>query len=134
MRPGHAGPSLVEELGHFLAALHAIRPHHLSATVRDRSDVDVARRASMEIALPFLRTVLSPTDHEHIVQWCAEYTAARKAARFSPYLVHGDLWYGNILVDPEHTRILGILDWEEMAFDDPAQDFATLRHSGDAFS
>jgi len=49
-------------------------------------------------------------------------------------LIHGDLWYENILVDSGHTRILGIVDWEEVAFDDPAQDFATLRHSGDAFS
>lgn len=136
MQPGHAGHSLSGALGRFLAALHTILPHHLSTSmiVRGRSDIDSACRSAMEIALPFLRSVLSLPDHERIVQWWAAYTAHRTASRFSPSLVHGDLWYGNILVDPEHTRITGVLDWEEMAFDDPARDFATLRHSGEAFS
>ncbi len=135
MHPGHAGHSLSRALGRFLTALHAILPHHLSTSmiVRGRSDIDSARRSAMEIALPFLRSVLSLPDHEHIVQWWAAYTAHRTASRFSPSLIHGDLWYGNILVNPGHTRTMGILDWEEMAFDDPAQDFATLRHCGDAF-
>lgn len=134
MQPDHAGHSLSEALGRFLVALHAILPLHLSGVVRDRSDVDSARRAAMEIAFPFLRSVLSPPDYEHIVRWRAAYTARRTATQVAPSLIHGDLWYGNILVDPGHTRITGVLDWEEMAFDDPAQDFATLRHSGDAFS
>lgn len=134
MRPDHGGASLVAALGHFLTALHAIRPQHLSSPVRGRTDVDSARRAAMTTALPFLRSVLSSSDHDHLVQWWEAYSATRAASRFTPSLIHGDLWYENVLVDPEHTRILGILDWEEMAFDDPAQDFATLRHSGDDFS
>jgi len=134
MRPDHAGPLLSEALGHLLAALHAIRPHYLSTPVRGYDDVDNERRVAMDTTLPFLRTVIPVSEYDHIMGWWASYRAFRAAVRTTPVLVHGDLWYGNVLVDPQHTRILGILDWEEMAFDDPAQDLATLRHSGDTFS
>lgn len=134
MRSGYAGPSIAGALGRLLAALHAIRPHHLSIPVRGRAGVDRARHVAMDAALPFLRETLSAPDYVHIVRWWASYRGFRRLPLPTPALVHGDLWYGNILVDPGHTRILGLLDWEEMAFDDPAQDFATLRHSGNAFS
>lgn len=134
MRTGHAGRAVVEALGRFLVNLHAIRPARLSVAVRCRADVDEARDIAMTTALPFLHTALSPPDYDRIVSWWTSYTVHRKEARFTSSLVHGDLWYGNILVDPAHSRITGILDWEEMASDDPAQDFATLRHSGNAFS
>lgn len=136
MQADLAGQSLREALGRFLVALHGILPHHLSTSsnVRRCLDVDSSRREAMEIVLPFLRTVLTAPNHERIAEWWAAYTAYRTTSRSTPSLVHGDLWYGNILVDPGHTQITGVLDWEEMAFDDPAQDFATLRHSGEAFS
>lgn len=134
MHTGHAGRAIVEALGRFLVALHAIRLARLAVAIRGRADVDDSRNIAIESALPFLRTSLSPPEYDRIVSWWTSYTVHRKDARFTSSLVHGDLWYGNILVDPAHTRITGILDWEEMAFDDPAQDFATLRHSGDAFS
>ncbi len=63
-----------------------------------------------------------------------DYRAARDAARYTPTLVHGDLWYGNLLVNATGTRLAGVLDWENVAIDDPAQDFATLMHSGEAFT
>lgn len=134
MRSGHAGPSIAGALGRLLAALHAIRPHHLSIPVRRRAGVDRARHVAMDTPLPFLRETLFDPDYVHIVRWWASYRGFRRLPLPTPALVHGDLWYGNILVDPGHTRILGLLDWEEMAFDDPSQDFATVRHSGDTFS
>ena len=48
-------------------------------------------------------------------------------------VLHGDLWYENILVDePVHT-VTGILDFEAMVIGDAAADFASLLYLGKPF-
>ncbi|MFO7696554.1 MAG: phosphotransferase [Anaerolineae bacterium] len=40
-----------------------------------------------------------------------------------PTLLHRDLWYGNIFVDPESLHIVGIIDWERSISGDPLMEF-----------
>lgn len=40
-----------------------------------------------------------------------------------PTLLHRDLWFGNIFVDPETYDILGIIDWERSISGDPLMEF-----------
>lgn len=37
----------------------------------------------------------------------------------TPRLVHWDLWDGNIFVDPESTKIIGVIDFERILWGDP---------------
>lgn len=45
---------------------------------------------------------------------------------FKPALVHSDLDSSNFLCDPADTALLGIVDFEEACFGDPAWDFCVL--------
>lgn len=40
-----------------------------------------------------------------------------------PTLLHRDLWFGNIFVDPESYDIVGIIDWERSISGDPLMEF-----------
>src|SRR6185437_5396087 len=48
--------------------------------------------------------------------------------------IHGDLWYENILVDPQTGRITGVLDFDQAGIGDPAWDLATQLHCGRTFA
>ncbi|WP_432948674.1 phosphotransferase family protein [Kribbella sp. CA-253562] len=48
-----------------------------------------------------------------------------------PGVVHGDLWYGNMLM--RDHRLTGVLDWEFAAIGDPLVDYAALWYLGDDF-
>jgi aminoglycoside phosphotransferase (APT) family kinase protein len=48
-----------------------------------------------------------------------------------PCLIHGDLWYGNLLM--RQGRLSGVLDWEFAAIGDPLVDYAALWYLGDDF-
>jgi aminoglycoside phosphotransferase (APT) family kinase protein len=48
-----------------------------------------------------------------------------------PGVVHGDLWYGNLLM--RDHRLTGVLDWEFAAIGDPLVDYAALWYLGDDF-
>jgi aminoglycoside 2''-phosphotransferase len=71
---------------------------------------------------------------DRLATWWDAYRDALEATDHAPTLVHGDLWYGNLLVSDDGSRLAGILDWENVALDDPARDLATLMHSGEAFT
>ncbi|WP_082588244.1 phosphotransferase family protein [Paenibacillus sp. Soil724D2] len=45
-------------------------------------------------------------------------------------MCHGDLWYGNILVDDLCSGIMGIIDFSDMTIGDPAKDLATQGYLG----
>jgi aminoglycoside phosphotransferase (APT) family kinase protein len=48
-----------------------------------------------------------------------------------PGVVHGDLWYGNLLM--RDHRLTGVLDWEFAVTGDPLVDYAALWYLGDDF-
>ena len=53
--------------------------------------------------------------------------------QYTPTFVHGDFWYGNILVNSQHSKITGIVDFENLKVADPAQDVALLNYLGADF-
>jgi len=50
----------------------------------------------------------------------------------TPYLVHWDLWDGNIFIDPESKAITGVVDFERTLWGDPLMEvnFAGMVESG----
>jgi aminoglycoside 2''-phosphotransferase len=47
-------------------------------------------------------------------------------SRFRPCLIHGDLWPSHILWSRERGRPVGVIDWEDARFGDPAFDLGAL--------
>jgi aminoglycoside phosphotransferase (APT) family kinase protein len=55
------------------------------------------------------------------IEECRKLVVEKKAALDSvkdPHFLHGDLWWGNIFVDPKKLKITAITDWERTLFGD----------------
>lgn len=65
------------------------------------------------------RTADQPASRRLLAAQVAETVAEQHArlARFSTprTVVHGDFWFGNILVDPARGTVTGVVDWEQGA-------------------
>jgi aminoglycoside 2''-phosphotransferase len=127
------GPAIAEQLGALLAAMHRLDISTFRRSLPGRIEVDAERERIVELAAGYLHTVEPPETMDRLAAWWDACRDARDAADYSPTLVHGDLWYGNLLTSGDGQRLTGILDWEQVAVDDPAQDIATLMHSGETF-
>ncbi|HEV2127865.1 MAG TPA: phosphotransferase [Thermomicrobiales bacterium] len=135
--PETSPPSLAEQVGRFLATLHGIDGETLDTfdgRVPGPADVAAERDQVMGVALPWLWERQSAGVMDWIERWWASFRAEREAARYELRLVHGDFWHGNLLADASQERLTGVIDWEQIALDDQAQDLATLLHGGTAFS
>jgi aminoglycoside phosphotransferase (APT) family kinase protein len=135
--PDAASPSLIGQVGAFLAALHGIRGEVLDqfdGRVPGPADVAAERERVMGIALRWLWDRLPSATMHRLERWWNAHRTARTRARYEPRLIHGDFWHGNLLVDDSGERLAGVIDWEDVALDDPAQDLATLLHGGEEFS
>jgi aminoglycoside phosphotransferase (APT) family kinase protein len=116
---------LVEDVARFLRSLHGLRD---VAAARRGLELDALRAATT----PALERRLAPAELERLARWWDEVRADDDLRSFEPALRHGDFWYENLLV--EDGRLVGVLDWGGAAYADPAEDFSTLRHFGDAFA
>ena len=112
-RPDTATGETARDLGAFLAALHRLDARRLPG----------AR----------LRSRLTADEQQSLARWWDGFLADPDLRHYQPAVRHGDLWYGNLLIQPGGA-LSAVLDWEEVALADPAQDLALARHVGPAFS
>ncbi|MBN1286491.1 MAG: phosphotransferase [Anaerolineae bacterium] len=127
---------IASDMGRFLAALHSYPYETLPVALGPVSKAE--RQAGWEAlranVLPALRGALAPGEYRKIVRWWDGFLADANMHRFAPALRHGDMWYGNFLVDAALRRIVGVVDLENLAPDDPAQDFTTQLYLGARFT
>jgi aminoglycoside phosphotransferase (APT) family kinase protein len=103
---------LVEQLGAFLAGLHALNPSEIA----ELRDVDsVAVHWGIYRGLHDHRMTFDQTQ-----RWLLEHRPAPTA----PVVVHGDLRLGNVLVDTH--GLAAVIDWELVHLGDPLEDLAWL--------
>jgi aminoglycoside 2''-phosphotransferase len=120
------------ELGAFLAALHRVDPHRLPG-LPGPDDVWPRWSRLRQDTDGLLRDRLTATEHQRLAQWWDRFLTEPDLRHHQPAVRHGDLWYGNLLVNPG-GRLSAVLDWEAVALADPAQDLALARHLGQAFT
>jgi aminoglycoside 2''-phosphotransferase len=125
---------IARALASFLRALHAFPTREAHAL---RLDGPAQLRAQLVILraeiLPALRVALTRQEYQTLVQWWDAFLCDPALQQFPPVLQHGDLWYENILTDATMSVMTGVLDFENSAIGDPAQDFATLNYFGQPF-
>jgi aminoglycoside 2''-phosphotransferase len=123
------------DLGSFLAALHSVPPAALPAI---ELQLPAQRLGDWEAirgeCLPALVGPLSPDEYYKLAAWWDEFLSDFALEQYTPAVRHGDFWYGNLLLEERLGNVLAILDFERLAFSDPADDFATLYHLGEGFA
>jgi aminoglycoside 2''-phosphotransferase len=120
---GEVPAAIPEAVGRFFASLHAIPAEAVVPAGIPTSETHFeAVEQHLQTALPVLRHHLSPSEFRRVEAWSAAFRTDERLRRFTPAFRHGDLWYGNLLVDDGH--VTGIIDWEDAALGDPALDLA----------
>ena len=122
---GGGTPELAADVARFLRALHDVRDVECDSRALELEALRAATR-------PALADALDAAELERIDRWWTDLSADEELERFEPALRHGDLWYENLLAAA--GRLVAVLDWGGAAYADAAEDFAALRHLGDAFA
>jgi aminoglycoside 2''-phosphotransferase len=120
------GPNRVAaQLTEFISVLHALPvPECIAAGAPQQSRTESLLRA-------FERTlvVLPAGQRREAEMWRQQFVTADSATA----MIHGDLWFENILIDSANGRVSGILDFDTASIGDPAWDLATQLHLGPEF-
>jgi aminoglycoside phosphotransferase (APT) family kinase protein len=123
--------ALVHDLARFIATLHRIPVADvIGIDVPGPSQLARARAYDAAVAEPALRARLRSDEFSRIRTRLANVLNDPILDRFVPVLRHGDLWFGNTLVDGRTASLHAVLDWEHAAIGDPAEDIATQRYLG----
>lgn len=129
---GDIAAAIPEAVGRFFASLHAIPPEAvLPAGIPTSETHFEAVERHLQIALPVLKSHLSPAEYGRVEAWGESFRADERLRRFTPAFRHGDLWYGNLLIDED--RMTGVIDWEDAALGDPALDLANQLGADERF-
>ena len=126
---------IARQVGAFLTTLHSISPDTLGGLdlplfppSPDALDALWRRTAG------YMETHVAPDEFRHIRAWWEELRRDEQLQAYHPTLVHGDLWYENILFDPQEQQIVGVIDFENLSLGDPAIDIATQSYLGGGFA
>jgi len=139
LQPTHlaqADPSrLASGIAAFLLALHHIPVDEaLALGLAGPADRMAELEALRDDVLPPLRATLAGQDYAAVRQWWDRFLGDKAMRQYTPVLQHGDFWYENMLVDNTPASLVGVIDFEQAAVGDPAQDFATQLHLGVSFA
>jgi aminoglycoside 2''-phosphotransferase len=138
LHPAQIAPSaripIAIALASFLHALHGFpvaeaRALHLPGPQEFEAQIEVLRAE----VLPPLRHALRRQEYHTLARWWDEFLRDPLLQHVTPVLQHGDLWFENILTDATTSMVTGVIDFEDSAVGDPAQDFATLQYFGQPF-
>jgi aminoglycoside phosphotransferase (APT) family kinase protein len=125
-----AREALADQLGVLILALQRV-PLETIPAGPDPS-ARQARWARLRVSvLPVLRERLRPGEYARVAAWWETFLADEALRDYAPVFQHGDLWYGNLLV--EGDRLVGLVDFEEAGRGDPAQDFVPQLYLGERF-
>jgi len=122
--------NLTGEIAGFLVALHSVNTDSLELTLLDIFEENQQLRDHI---LPTLEQILDRRERNLVVRWWKEYLENDDHFKFKPVLVHGDLWYENLILTQNLQNLVGVIDFEACGLRDPAADFAPLMHLGLCF-
>lgn len=117
-------------VGDFVRDLHSISLGPVEGLLPDFGQWCLRQRRLEAAGLSGLEGRVEPGLLVQIRDLMARLGAGLEASS-RPCLVHGDLWYGNLLMRRE--RLSGVLDWEFAAIGDPLVDYAALWYLGNDF-
>lgn len=79
---------------------------------------------------PLLKERLPANEYVAVDVWWDRYLHQIAATPFAPVLIHGDLWYENLILGKDLQQVVGVVDFEACQIHDPALDFSPLHYLG----
>lgn len=124
------GQHLARQIG---AIIHALQQIPVSAL--NLSDSFTTQHAlwtqQRQQVMPALKHLLQPAEYARLNHWWDTFLADTRLREYTPVVQHGDLWFENLLAQGD--QITGLLDFENLAIGDPAQDFVPQLYLGETF-
>lgn len=121
---------LAAQIAVFLSELHSLTAGQLAEArfaLFDPERAAAAQRRFYEQIQTHAFAILSPAQRAWTRDLFESFLNNPQSWDFFPVLIHGDFDSSNILCDPAGETIVGIIDFEETGFGDPAWDFCALR-------
>jgi aminoglycoside phosphotransferase (APT) family kinase protein len=135
LTPGDANDRVAADLAAALVSLHGFPVSEATRLGVPRAPGWSETMAELEAEfMPALRRLVTNEEHRLLERWAAGVAEERGLDDFRPALCHRDLWFGNLLVNGEPPRLVGVLDWEAARIGDPAQDLSAQFHLGERFA
>jgi aminoglycoside 2''-phosphotransferase len=136
-RPEHRATQAAQ-LGEFVSALHTV-PVEQARRHGAQGGAAASRREAYRGFFAIVRANMLPLftarEQAAIVAYWSRYLDDDTCFAFTPTLVHRDLNTEHVLFDPATGNLTGVIDWGDAGLDDPAVDFAGVRHQlGDDFA
>lgn len=129
------GGQVASDLGRFLWELHHFPTERARELGLPGPDEREARLGALRAySLPLWRQALTRREYRILAAWWNAFLADPRLRAYSSAVCHGDLWYENVLADGGARTVTAVLDFENVAIGDPAQDFATQLYLGEAFA
>lgn len=126
---------IADQVARFLVVLHGVDAGSLTDTGLPRFPLSPSRLATMwQTVSPYLAQRVSQPEHRAMQRWQKRLLDYDQDHPYQPSLVHGDLWYENLLFAPEQGRLVGVIDFENASIGDPALDLATQFYLGEPFA
>ena len=114
------------ELGLITRKIHSIEGSYFGHISQDDKKFDTWDQAFLCMIKDLLDDAIDagvtlPYDYDKIYDMIYEKREVLNSVKI-PSLIHKDLWYGNIFVDPKTSKITGILDCERAIYGDALLD------------
>lgn len=123
--------SLADDVARFMVVLHSMKaPDNLSVVMWD--DYRKVYQQRRTDTANIIRERMTTREADIIEAWWDRFLTDDRMSNYRPVVVHGDLWYGNMLVDA-NGRLSAVVDWEGVCVSDPALDFVPQIYPGEAF-
>ncbi len=117
---------LLLEIAQFLTQLHsALTPEEIASLNLTKSDLPW----SLEKLQAHRHHLADNKDLLEVFDSLMNIYQEEMAAPFEPTLIHNDMSFNNIIVDPLTGQLRGIIDFTDIAFDDPQLDLRMRREN-----
>lgn len=117
-----------ERLGRFLYDLHAVPPEFVGLRAATAASVREGTRRDLATLVATVAPAFEPGERGALDRVVAALVDDDDLWGFAPCVTHGDLGPEHVLVT-QVGDLAGVIDWEEVAIDDPAVDLAWWLHA-----
>jgi aminoglycoside 2''-phosphotransferase len=122
---------LALDVAQFMVTLHSLTPPMDLPTITWQESVQIYTKRRDDTS-NIIRELMTPEEATTIDEWWESFLTDDRMAMYQPVVVHGDLWYGNMLADSQ-GELTAVIDWENVAITDPAYDFVPQIYLGESF-